>query len=105
MAAMPAPMAATPAPVATPTPVAPMPVPVMTPVHLFGLEAVHLALRGNCGTGILVRRRPSVYRKRMRRQRRGLSTRGQGGSARSKSNGEFQKIAAFHDNSLFMHGA
>ena len=38
----------------------------------------------------------------MRRQRRGLRARGQRGGSGGKSNGELQKLAAFHDISLFV---
>jgi hypothetical protein len=41
----------------------------------------------------------------MRRKRRGLRARGHRGSARGKSKGEFQKVAAFHDVSLFAYAS
>ena len=92
---MPAPMAAVPSP---------MPV-MTTPAHLFGLEAVHLIFGGDGGTDVLMRKRqPFICCKRMRRQRRGLYAGGQRGRAGRKSKGEFQKVAAFHDISLFVGG-
>jgi len=53
-----------------------------------------------------VRPRQSVSSgKRLRRQRRGLRARSsQCGGAGGGSNGEFQKVAAFHDISLFVRG-
>jgi hypothetical protein len=98
----PAPMPAAPAPMTTTAPmtapVAAAPAPMTAPAHLFRLQMFHLVPGGDSGTGILVRRRqPSVLRERMRHQRCGPCTRGQRGSARGKSKGEFQKMAAFHD--------
>jgi hypothetical protein len=99
-AAMPAPMAATPAPVtAAPAPVTPV------PAHLFGLQMSDLVPGGNGGTGIFIRRRRQpVFLERMRRKRRGLRARGERGRARGKSNGEFQKVSAFHDIFSIVHG-
>jgi hypothetical protein len=95
-AAAPAPMAATPAPM-SPSPPAPMSSPSV-PAHLFGLQMFHLIASGDSGTGILVRRRQrSVLCERLRHKRCCLCTCGQRGSARRKSKGEFQKMAAFHD--------
>ena len=89
-------MAVTPAPVT--------PVPVMSPAHLFGLQMFYLVGGGNGGTGLLIRRRqPSVFCERMRRKRRGLRARGERGRARGKSNGEFQKVSAFHDIFSIVH--
>jgi hypothetical protein len=99
--AMPAPMAAVPAPV-TAVPAMPSPVPVMSPAHLFGLEAIDLFGGGNRGVGI--RRRQAAIFQRMRRQRRGLYAGGQRGRSGRKSKSDFQKVAAFHDISLFMRG-
>jgi hypothetical protein len=77
----------------------------MSPAHLLCLEAIHLVLGSNGGTSILIRwRQPTVVFKRMRCKRRGLRARGQRRSARGKSNGEFQKMAAFHSISLFVYG-
>jgi hypothetical protein len=54
---------------------------------------------------ILVRpRQPVISRNRLRRQWRGLRARRQCGGAGGNSNGEFQKVAAFHDISLFVRG-
>ena len=78
--------------------------PVTSPAHLLWLEAVHLVLGSNGGTGIVSGRQPSVFCERMRRKRRGLRTRGQRRSARGKSKGKFQKMAAFHGISLFVYG-
>ena len=106
MAATPAPMTAAPAPATTaapaPTTTAPAPVtapPAPTsPPHLFGLQMFYLVTGSDSGTGILVRRRqPSVLCERMRHQRCCPCTGGECGGACSKSKGQFQKVAAFHD--------
>ena len=83
-----------------------VPAPVMpVPAHLFGLQMFHLLTGGYGGTSVLIRRRqPSVLRERMRRKRRGLRARGERGGARGKSNGEFQKVSAFHDIFSGVHG-
>jgi hypothetical protein len=74
-------------------------------MHFFGLEAVNLRCAGNGGMGILIRgRQPSVFRERIGRKRRGLGAGSKCCSARGKSKGEFQKVAAFHDVSLFVRG-
>ena len=98
-----APVTAVPAMVPAPVAVVPvMPVPVMSPTHLFGLEALHLGF--GCDGGMKVfapGRRTFIFRKRqLRRQRRGLCACCQRGRAGGKSNGEFQKVTAFHDISL-----
>jgi hypothetical protein len=80
-----------------------MPVPT-SPAHLLWLETLHLIVGSNGGTGFVSGRQPSVVCKRMRRKRRGLRARGQRRSARGSSNGEFQKVAAFHSISLFVYG-
>ena len=92
-----APVPAVPAPVAT--------VPVMSPAHLLRLETVRFFFGGQCGMRVFNRRRqPFIFRKRLRRKRRGLRARSQRGGAGGKSKGEFQKVAAFHDISLFVRG-
>jgi hypothetical protein len=64
-----------------------------------------LVAGGDSGTSILVpRRQPPVFCERMRRKRSGLRARGQRRSARGSSNGEFQKVTAFHSISLFVYG-
>jgi hypothetical protein len=50
--------------VAMPAPVTPAP--MTMPAHLFGLEAIHLALGGDGRAGILIPGRQFVFRKRMR---------------------------------------
>jgi hypothetical protein len=61
----------------------------------------HFVPGGKRGTGVLIRRRqPSVFCERMRHKRRGLRTCSERSRARGKANGEFQKVAAFHDISL-----
>jgi hypothetical protein len=77
------------------------PVPAVSPAHLFGLEAIYLVLRRNRGTGLLPSRWQSSVCKGLWRQRCGLRAGSQGRGAGGKSNGEFQKVAAFHDISLF----
>lgn len=102
MTVAPTPVAAVPAPVAAVVPAPVMPVPV-SPADLFGLEMLDLSLGRDGGMNILIRwRQPFIYAKRMRRQRRGLGARGQRGGSGGKSNDELQKMAAFHDISLFV---
>ena len=81
--------------VPAPVPAMPVPVPAMSPAHLLGLEMVDFVLGGDGGTDIL-REQPAAFFQRMRRKRCSLRSRGQRGSAGGKSNGEFQKVAAFH---------
>jgi hypothetical protein len=81
-----------------------MPVPVVAPAYLLGLETLYLVLGGDSRTGGLFCRQPFIFRKRMRRKRRGLRTWRQRGCARGYSKSEFQKVAAFHDISSFVHG-
>jgi hypothetical protein len=97
-------MTVTPAPVAAvPTPV--VPVPVVSPADLLGFETPNLRLRRHGGMKIWISgRQPFICAKRMRRQRRGLRSRAQRGGSGAKANGELQKVAAFHDISLFRSG-
>ena len=87
-----------------PSPVPVMPVPVPAPAHLFGLDVIDIVLgddRGLCGfagRGHDARHRCS--RRQRRRIRAHSNRRGTGG----EPNSEFQKVAAFHDISLFMRG-
>src|SRR5213080_530737 len=93
-----APVTAAPAPTTTaPAPVTAPPAPT-SPPHLFRLQMIYLVTGSDSGTGILVRRRqPSVLCERMRHQRCCPCTGGECGGACSKSKGQFQKVAAFHD--------
>jgi hypothetical protein len=103
VAAVPAVPAPMPAPV-TAAPV-PMTVPVMSPVDLLGLQMLNFGLRRHRGMNIRIRWRPLFIRaKRLRRQRRGLRARAERGGPGGKSNGKLQKVAAFHDISLFGSG-
>lgn|SRR5665647_128748 len=80
----------------------PTAVPVVSPAHLFRLEILQLCLRGDGGVNVLIRRlQPFISGKWPRRQRRGLRGRGQRGGTGGNSNGKFQKVASFHDISLF----
>jgi hypothetical protein len=94
------PTAVMPAPVAA----APMPVPVVAPAYLLGLETLNLVLGGDSRTGSLICRQPFIFRKRMRRKRRGLRGCRQRGGARGYSKSKFKKVTAFHDIFLFVHG-
>jgi len=76
---------------------------MVVPADLLGLQPLNLSLGRDRGMNILIRGRlRSICAKRMRRQRRGLRARGQRGGPGGKSNGELQKVAAFHDISLFV---
>jgi hypothetical protein len=72
----------------------------MAPAHLFGRKAIDLLTGDDGGMGVFSSRR-LVIAERLRHQGGGLRAGGQGRCARGKSNGEFQKMAAFHDISLF----
>jgi hypothetical protein len=92
---------------ASPTPVAAAPAPVasVSPAHLFGLEGVDVLLGSDRVTGLLTSgRQSSVGCERVRRQRCCLRACSQRRGAGGKSKGEFQKVAAFHDISLFIDG-
>ena len=99
--AMPAPMTMAPTPVAAvPAPVMPVPV---SPADLLGLEMLDLSLGRDRGMNILICvRLLLISAKRKRRQRCCLGARGQRGGSGGKSNGELQKMTAFHDISLFV---
>ncbi len=100
--AVPVTVVVAPTPVTVPMAPVTMVMPV-SPAHLLRLEAVDLVLAGDGGLRIgISRRQPPVVLKRLRQQRRGLRARRQRNSARGKSNGEFQKVAAFHDISLLV---
>ena len=97
-----------PAPV-TAVPVVPSPVPVMVPVmappHFLRLQLFHLGPAGDRGTDILIRgRQQPAFRKRLRRQWCCLRTGRDRGSTGGYSNGDFQKVTAFHDISFFVRG-
>ena len=77
-----------------------MAVAAMAPAHFFGRQAIDLVSGGDGGMRI-ARRQPSVSVKRLRHQRSGLRARSQRRGARGQSNGEFQKVAAFHGISPF----
>jgi hypothetical protein len=70
---------------------------------LFGLEVFNLSLRCHGRSNVLSAvRQPSICRERRHHQRRSLRGRGQRGGSGGKSDGEFQKVPAFHDISLFV---
>jgi hypothetical protein len=94
----------TPAPtiVAATVPAAVMPAPV-APTHLFGLEPIDIVLRGDRGFRTLAMRWREAMFRRYRRQRRGLRARSKRGSTGDISQGEFQKVAAFHHISSLAH--
>jgi len=80
-------------------------VPVMAPAHLFGLEAVDFVRTGHGGTQFFIDGRwRLVSFERLRRQRRSLRTRSKHGCAGGGPEGDFEKVAAFHDISLFVRG-
>ena len=64
------------------------------PTHLLGLEMIHFVLGGDSGTDI--GRQPAAFFERMRRKWCCLRANSQRSGAGGKSNGEFQKVAAFH---------
>jgi hypothetical protein len=56
-----------------------------------------LIARGHGGTSIVGGGQPAACAKRLRRKRRSLRARGERRGSGGKSNGEFQKVPAFHD--------
>ena len=71
-----------------------MAVPVMAPPDFFRLQPIDVFLRDN--RGFTARRHNGLFRCN-RRQRPGLRARRKRGGACNKSNGEYQKVPAFHD--------
>jgi hypothetical protein len=67
---------------------------------LFGLKLLNLSFRCHGRADILIAARQPPICERRHHQRRGLRGRGQRGGSGGKSDGEFQKVAAFHDISL-----
>jgi hypothetical protein len=102
--AMPAaPVTAVPAAMPAPMPAMPVPVPVMSPAHFFGLDSVHIVLRDHRRFRAFAARRSQTLRRRNRRQRRRIRAGSKRCSTSGKSNGDFQKVAAFHDIFLLVH--
>jgi len=80
-------------------------VPVMAPAHLFGLEAVDFVRAGYGRTQFFIHgRRSLVSFERLRRQRRSIRARSKHGCA-GGGEGDFEKVTAFHDISLFTRGS
>ena len=91
----PVPVMAMPTVPAMPTAMAP----VMAPADRFGLEAADFVRAGHGGTQFFIDgRRHLVSGQRMRRQRRSLGARSKRGCAGGDPKGDFEKVAAFHDN-------
>jgi hypothetical protein len=67
----------------------------VAPAHFFGREAIHFVAGRDRRAGLIVTGQFSRF-ERLRRKRCGLRARGQRCSARGKSKGNFQKVAAFH---------
>jgi hypothetical protein len=78
----------------TPTPMPPVP----TPVDFFGLEIIRFFRGGDSRTDILVHGRlPTIFRKRLRQERRSLRARSQRHCAGRQTKSNFYEVAAFHD--------
>jgi hypothetical protein len=71
---------------------------------LFRLQVIDF-VAGNDGGFSRRRRQSLISGQRLRRQRRGLGAGCEHGRTRGSSNGDFQKVAAFHDISLQVDGA
>jgi hypothetical protein len=95
-AAMPTPVTAVPAPMT--------PVPVMPPVDFFGFQAIDIVLRDDRGLRAFAPPRHEALLRRNRWQRRGVHARSKCCSSGGYAKGEFQKMTAFHDISLFVRG-
>src|SRR4030095_16470320 len=83
-------------PTPPPVPSAPAAMTAAAPAHFFRREAIDLLARRDGGVGIRIDREVAVLSERRRHQRRGLRARCKRDTARGKSKGEFQKVAAFH---------
>ena len=66
------------------------------PAHFFRREAIDLLTRSDGGLRIGIDGQSGIVGERRRHQRRGLRARCKRDTARGKSKGEFQKVAAFH---------
>jgi hypothetical protein len=77
------------------------PMPVMAPADFFGLQVIDIVSRHHRRFRAFTARRHETLSRCNRRLRRGLRARGKRRSAHGYSKGEFQKVAAFHDISLF----
>jgi hypothetical protein len=103
------PMPVVPMPVPVPMPTAmpvmvPAAVPVPVPTHLFRFQMFHLVCAGDGGTNISIPRQLVVgCRERQRCQRRSLCACRKRGRAGDCTQGEFQKVSAFHDFSFLFH--
>ena len=67
-----------------------------TPTHFLWREAIDLLVRRDGGLGIRIDGQFGIVGERRRHQRRSLRARRKRDTARGKSKGEFQKVAAFH---------
>jgi len=84
-----------------PAPVTVTPVVVMAaPMHLLGLKLCGLIAGGDGRMGVRIALRHAGISERLWRQRRGLCGGRERGGSRRDTEGEFQKIAAFHGVSL-----
>jgi hypothetical protein len=98
-AMMPAPVTVAPTPMpVVPTPMTVMPAPVMAmpPSYLLGLKPLDLLSADHGGLGFLAR---VAFREWLRKERRGLRSCIERDRCGYKSNGEFQKVPAFHARS------
>jgi hypothetical protein len=69
----------------------------VTPTHFLGLETIDIVLGRDRGLRIIAAWWRQVLLRGNRRQRRSLRARSKRCGAPGKSNGEFQKMTAFHD--------
>jgi hypothetical protein len=65
---------------------------------------IYIVLRDDRGLRAFAARRHQARYRCNRRQRRGIRARRNGGGTGGKTKGYFQKVAAFHDISLFVVG-
>mgnify|MGYP000007888075 FL=1 len=83
--------------VVVPASVMPVPVAVM-PAHLLRLQAVDLVTRGDGRMRIAARRRACILVQEKRRERRRLGGHCERGGAGGDTEGDLQKIPAFHEH-------
>lgn len=80
-------------------PVPMMPTPMaMMPAHLLGLHVINLVTRGDGRMRVAARRRTCILVERKRRERCRLGCRYERGCSGGDTEGDLQKIAAFHES-------
>ncbi len=72
--------------------------PTVMPTHLLGLQMINLVARGDGRMRIAARRRTWILVEGKRRERRGLGRCYERGCSGGDTEGDLEKIAAFHES-------